>query len=30
MKDKIYYGVGVGKEYKNFLVDLTYDITQSQ
>ena len=30
MKDKIYYGVGVGIEYKNFLVDLTYDITQSE
>ena len=30
MKDKIYYGIGVGIEYKNFLVDLTYDITQSE
>ncbi|MCP1226071.1 outer membrane beta-barrel protein [Sebaldella sp. S0638] len=30
MKNKIYYGLGVGIEYKNFLVDLTYDITQSE
>ena len=30
MKEKIYYGVGLGIEYKNFLVDLTYNITQSE
>ena len=26
----MYYGFGLGVEYKNFLIDLTYDITQSK
>ena len=30
MKNGIFYGLGFGVEYKNFLVDLTYDITQSK
>ena len=30
MKNGIFYGLGFGVEYKNFLVDLTYDIIQSK
>ena len=30
MKNGMYYGLGFGIEYKNFLVDLTYDITYSK
>ena len=30
MKNGIFYGLGFGVEYKNFLVDLTYDITHSK
>ena len=30
MKSGMYYGLGFGVEYKNFLVDLTYDITYSK
>ena len=30
MKNGMFYGLGFGVEYKNFLVDLTYDITQSK
>ena len=29
MKSGMYYGLGFGVEYRNFLVDLTYDVTQS-
>ncbi len=30
MKNGMFYGLGFGVEYKNFLVDLTYDITHSK
>jgi hypothetical protein len=30
MKDGIYYGLGLGVEYRNFLVDLTYDISHTK
>ena len=30
IKNGLFYGIGTGVEYKNFLVDLSYDITQAK